>query len=368
MQIYASYAYSPNGKPVSVTDANGNRAQMSWDGLNRQKRWIFPSKTVPGETNPADYEEYGYDPNGNRTSLRKRDNATLTYQYDALKRMTQKTVPASATGAAGYNVFYGYDNRGLQTFARFGSASGPGITSAWDGFGRLASSATNMDGVSRAIWNQYDADGNRVLVAGDQGYYAPFSYDGLGRMKAYADIVQFGYDSAGRRSSLNMGPGWTSSTVGYGYDPAGRLQTLSHDLAGDSRDQILGFAYNPASQVLSRSASNDAYAWSGPGTYVRGYAANGLNQYSGATSTGAPAVTYSYDLNGNLTSDGTRSYVYDAENRLVSASGAETASLAYDPLGRLWQVTSGDANVRRLVYDGDALVVEYDSAGNMVRR
>ena len=137
-----------------------------------------------------------------------------------------------------------------------------------------------------------------------------------------------------------MGPGWTSSTVGYGYDPAGRLQTLSHDLAGDSRDQILGFAYNPASQILSRSASNDAYAWSGPGTYVRDYAANGLNQYTGATSTGAPAVAF---LRPQWQPHLRRHprYVYDAENRLVSASGAETASLAYDPLGRLWQVSSG---------------------------
>ena len=43
-------------------------------------------------------------------------------------------------------------------------------------------------------------------------------------------------------------------------------------------------------------------------------------------------------------------------------------SLVYDPLGRLIQVSSGGANVRRLVYDGDALVAEYDTAGNMVRR
>ncbi len=62
----------------------------------------------------------------------------------------------------------------------------------------------------------------------------------------------------------------------------------------------------------------------------RGYAVNGLNQY---TSAGAAAFTY--DANGNLTSDGSTSYVYDVENRLTSASGAHSATLAYDPLGRL---------------------------------
>ena len=50
-----------------------------------------------------------------------------------------------------------------------------------------------------------------------------------------------------------MGPGWTSSTVTYAYDPAGRLQTLSHDLAGTSRDHGLGFADNPAGQIVTRT-------------------------------------------------------------------------------------------------------------------
>ncbi|HET9638372.1 MAG TPA: hypothetical protein VFP12_04120, partial [Allosphingosinicella sp.] len=92
-QVYASYTYSPNGKALSVTDANGNRAERVYDGLDRQKRWIFPSKIVPGAADPADYEEYGYDPNANRISLRKRDGSTLAYQYDALNRMTVKIVP-----------------------------------------------------------------------------------------------------------------------------------------------------------------------------------------------------------------------------------------------------------------------------------
>jgi RHS repeat-associated protein len=60
-------------------------------------------------------------------------------------------------------------------------------------------------------------------------------------------------------------------------------------------------------------------------------------------------------------------YVYDVENRLVSATGSHNAELFYDPLGRLFQVSSG-AGVRRLVYDGDALVDEYDANGNLAHR
>ena len=72
--------------------------------------------------------------------------------------------------------------------------------------------------------------------------------------------------------------------------------------------------------------------------------------------------------NGNLTADGTTSFVYDAENRLVSATTAGiTATLTWDTMGRLWQVVKGAANTRFL-YDGDALVAEYDGAGVMTRR
>jgi hypothetical protein len=51
----------------------------------------------------------------------------------------------------------------------------------------------------------------------------------------------------------------------------------------------------------------------------------------------------------------------------VSASGAKTASLAYDPLGRLWQTSGAAAGITRFIYDGDRLVEEYDGYGNRPR-
>ena len=51
----------------------------------------------------------------------------------------------------------------------------------------------------------------------------------------------------------------------------------------------------------------------------------------------------------------------------MRASGATNATLAYDPLGRLWQVSVG-ARTTRFVYDGDRLVAEYNGAGSLLRR
>src|SRR5687768_10865772 len=38
-QNYAAYDYTPNGRRRSVTDANGNRAELRWDGHDRQSCW-----------------------------------------------------------------------------------------------------------------------------------------------------------------------------------------------------------------------------------------------------------------------------------------------------------------------------------------
>jgi len=50
----------------------------------------------------------------------------------------------------------------------------------------------------------------------------------------------------------------------------------------------------------------------------------------------------------------------------VASSAGVT--LAYDPLGRLYQVTAANGTITRFLYDGDALVAEYNAAGEMTRR
>jgi RHS repeat-associated protein len=171
--------------------------------------------------------------------------------------------------------------------------------------------------------------------------------------------ISFFYDPAGglyQASRSNLTHGYTN------YDAVQRLHTVEHYYPGaaSSADSASIFSLNPANQLAGESRGNDAYAWTGHYAVNRGYTANGLNQYSAAG-----GATFGYDANGNLTSDGSRSYVYDIENRLVSSSNG--AALSYDPLGRLWQVTLGTSTTRFL-YDGDALVGEYDGAGAMIAR
>ncbi|MBL7396118.1 hypothetical protein, partial [Escherichia coli] len=50
-QAYATYSYTPNGKQEYVVDANGNKARLTYDGLDRQAQWQFPSTSAPSGFN-----------------------------------------------------------------------------------------------------------------------------------------------------------------------------------------------------------------------------------------------------------------------------------------------------------------------------
>ena len=113
-----------------------------------------------------------------------------------------------------------------------------------------------------------------------------------------------------------------------------------------------------ASGIRTSQRSNDAYAFAFANTNTA-YTSNGLNQL---TSIGGATPTY--DTNGNTTYDPTtaRTYSYDSENELTSASGG--ATLTYDPLGRLYQVTTASSTRRFLYAPGDSGLPEAISEYN----
>ena len=169
-------------------------------------------------------------------------------------------------------------------------------------------------------------------------------------------------DAAGRLNRLDRwrtSPGdWLARTT-VGYDPVSRVSSLATDVTGTNYDLTLGLTYNPASQIATVSRDKDVYAFEGQVNSELAYTADGLNRYTGAS--------FTYDANGNLTSDSSNSFAYDVENRLVTRSGALSATAHYDPLGRLYQVVSG-STTRRFLYDGSDRVAEYNAAGTMQRR
>lgn len=364
-QVYVRNDYFSGSRVLQYqTDANGNKTELKYDTSGRLSRRIYPSKTQAGSLNQADYNEYTYDANNNISTERKRDGSLITFNYDNNNRLILKDL---SNNTHSQDVYYNYDLRGLTLHSRFGSDSGQGVINQFDGFGRVLNTTTTMGGVSRLLAYQYDNNGNRTRITHPDNNYFTYTFDGLNRVNGVsesvsANLLTLDYWENGTRKTINRTGGAKTS---YARDNAKRLGSFAQDFAGTANDLTNTFTYNPASQLTQLTQSNNLYSYVGNSNKTGAYVPNGLNQYTSIT-----GLTITYDNNGNLTKDASESnltYTYDMENRLVSTANGVTSSFIYDPLGRLFQTTIGGV-VTQFLYDGDALVGEYNSSNGLTRR
>jgi len=220
-----------------------------------------------------------------------------------------------------------------------------------------------MLGTSRTLRYEYGLNNNRTTITHPDNVYFGYGFDGINRLNKTtenaSDLITLTYRPNGKRHTLARAG---SGTTTYTFDDLSRLESLQQDFRDTPNDVTNSFKYNPASQVTSLTINNNQFRYQGNNNRLGTYTPNGLNQYT--TIGGQPIA---YDTNGNLTNDGSTIYAYDMENRLVSTSGSAASSFKYDPLGRLHEVTVA-GNTTRFLYDGDALVAEYNSAGALTRR
>lgn len=330
--------YTDNGQIAWVKDGNNNQTTYSYDGQDRKWRTNFVDST---------FEQLGYDPNGNVTSLTPRGGTqAIGFAYDNLNRLTFRDRPNTVYWEADQS--YAYDLLGRMTSAS--DSNGHVLSYTYDALGRRKTQSDNWYGMGNASY-EYDVGGRRTRMTWGDGMFVTYEYNNANALTVIREnggfaLASFGYDSLGRRTSLSRGNG-TSTT--YNYDAVSRLSTLGLDLAGTAYDQAIGFTYNPADQIATRTSQNDAYAWNGAINTDRSYATNALNQY-----TSAGGVTFGYDARGNLNNSGGQLYYYTADNKLANGP---SANLAYDPIGRLFNVSGGPVNTT-LTYDGTDVLAE----------
>lgn len=351
-----TYAYTDNGKPATVKDARNNLTTYEYDGFDRIAKTRYPSPTAPNASSTTDYTQPTYDANGNITAMRLRDGLSIGITFDNLNRPIVKDLPGSES-----DVTYAYDLMGR---LKGSSQTGNALSFTYDALNRNLT----QGGPLGTVTSTYDVAGRRIRLDLPGSYYTTYDYLVTGEMTAIREsgattgpgvLASFFYDDLGNRRSLWRGNG--TSTV-YTPDAISRLSSLAQNLAATASDQTFGFTYNAASQIATRTSSNDAYAMQQQYNANRSYTVNGLNQYLTAGS-----ATPTYDGRGNLTSLSTTSYTYSSENLLKSATlSSSTATLNYDPMMRLYQ-TSGSATTRFL-YDGSNPVAEFDGSGTILRR
>ena len=141
----------------------------------------------------------------------------------------------------------------------------------------------------------------------------------------------------------------------YDLDDQVTEARYNFDQQHSTQDRLCSYTYDRAG---NRETMTD-------NTTQTNYSVNDLNQY-----TTAGGGSMGYDLNGNLTSQGDWSYVYDAQNRLIRAmSPSEQVDFVYDPRNRcISRTRSGQMQGQPSLFYYDAwdLIEEHDLNAGLI--
>ena len=162
--------------------------------------------------------------------------------------------------------------------------------------------------------------------------------------------------NSGQLMSVSGTINGATESASYTYDLAGRLATSNQTSNGASAQRR--FAYD--------RWGNRTGMWNATsgGTQIQSVT---LQQSGGAPTNRIATLnsaSYSYDSGGNVTNDGSHSYTYDAENRVVSVdSGAATYN--YDQ--RNWRVKKAvGASVTHYIWEGGQVLAEHSGSTGAV--
>jgi RHS repeat-associated protein len=255
------------------------------------------------------------------------NNSSIAYQYDALSRLSARTVDTSTETFA-------YDK--LSRLITHSTDMGTFNLSYLGQTGQLSSQHISTGTVSTS-W-AYDSNTNdrRLKTIANSG--ASRSYNFTTTPENLITQIQ---------ETAPNGSAFAPQTWNYSYDNSYRLTNAA---AGT---QIYGYGLDPTDNITTYQSPT--------GTTTASY--NNLNQL-----TEFGGQPYAYDANGNLLSDGTRAYRWDAENRLIQVTNAATpffsTRFTYDGISRRVTISSHDN--RRLHSIGPEGVSQARTATNLL--
>jgi RHS repeat-associated protein len=357
-----------------------------------------------------------------------------TYTYDELNRLTQKSYSDGTPAAKYYydstdclNLSVSCYNIGRRTGMSEGSGSTPTTKWAYDAMGNILRESRTINGVTKIIDYSYNLDGSIASIAYPGDRVVNYTYNVAQQATAASDTTN-GISYASPSSLAEYAANGAPKNIVYGYVSGGgitetrtynsRLQlTAIQAVANSSSTTVLDLAYsyptgnngNISTQTnnetsnrtqtytydsLNRLLTAQSNATSGgdcwgqsfgndatPPTLATDALANLFYTSSTKCSSPAPQFTgdgsnhistpgFSYDSAGNNTADAQWSYTYDAENRIVTASGMTGGPYCYtydaDGIRTMKSHGSSCATVDVLYWRNIAgnAIAETDSAGS----
>jgi RHS repeat-associated protein len=346
--------YDVQDRVTQVTDALNQTTTVSYDGNGNPLSVTLPSTAVISETYDArnrpltrtdalnQSESWTYDGMNHVTSHTDRKGQATIYSYDALNRRSLVSYADGSTTQPSYDAA----NR-LTSLLDSNSGN---LSWGYDGLDRVTSAVTPQ----ATIGYTYDAAGRRTSMTPAAQAIVNYFYDNANRLTSLtqaSETVQFGYDDANRRTSLTL-PNGIAMT--YGYDAANELTGINYLSPTNTAMGSLTYGYDLDGRRISKTGSfaTDVLpaTTSSPGTFDLN---NRQTSFNGTSPT--------YDANGNLTSNGIDTFVWNARNQLtqITEGGNTKFSYAYDALGRRTSKSVvGAAAPTTYLYDGSNAVQE----------
>jgi RHS repeat-associated protein len=352
------YVYDVMNNLRYVTDAKGNQTEMRYNTLGRK---YYMSDPDMGSW------YYTYDGNGNLITQKDARNQTITFTYDALNRLKIKDYPT------GTDVNYTYDETASSyPVGRLTSMSDESGATRYhyDKLGRTVKSEKTAGGVNYPLEFTYDIMGRATSLKYPDGEIVGYGYDPSGNLaQAIGYATYSGFNALGQPGSLAYGNGVNTTyayypthsrlqnittkkdtlslqNLSYGYDNRGNINGISN-LLDTTRSQILSYDdldRLKTAQSTSYGSLSYNYDQIGNITLKEGVTYTpypGKAHAIGSTSSGR---TYTYDNNGNITSDGTRTFTYTFDNMPRTINGNIT--FLYDGDGnRAKKTTSAYSSV-----------------------
>ena len=414
-----NYTYDNNNNLTGIEDAKGNVRSMTYDLLGRQ---LSSEDLHMSNDNTFSVWNYIYDENGNVKKVTDPKNQIVQLTYDELDRvLTQDDL-----GRSGAELSYAYDqgrygtgrlskiNIGVGTYYDYSPAVVENYT--YDLLGRTGEEEIIIDSHSFKTKFDYDLTGKIEEVEYPDGFKVLYGVNNVNWIEKVQReessikkevITNIDYSPHGKMVSVQHANGAVTTDVfdinqlyrlthretlhsgkklqdlNYHYDAVGNLMRLE-DNSQTNTAKISVFNYDDLYRLLRAIIVNAVSGQDYTRTYSYDILGNltdrsdvGVYTYAGGDSNTSRTVTsnphavtqagaqqFSYDVNGNLTSDGTWNHTYNFQDYLVNSSdGQKTIKYLYDAEGD--RVCKRDVATNKKTYYANKY---YDLEGGVAKR